>query len=67
MPIMRVGIDIVSARETIAQRLKRQAFSDDRDPSQFLKTKAMERVIKQFYIKPKKLKIIAGMLVLCVL
>jgi hypothetical protein len=42
-------IDVVSARESLTQRLRRSAFSDDRDPAQYLKTKAMERILKQFH------------------
>merc|ERR1711924_80102 len=47
--LKELNIEIASARESIAHRIRRQAFSDDRDPSQYLKTKAMERVIKKFY------------------
>lgn len=47
--LRELKIDIVSARESITQRIKRCAFSDDRNPSQYLKTRAMEHVIKKFY------------------
>jgi hypothetical protein len=47
--LKELKIEVVSARESLPQRLRRQAFSDDRDPSQYLKTKAMDRLIKQFY------------------
>jgi hypothetical protein len=47
--IKELKIEIVCAREAVPYRVKRAAFMDDRDPSQFLKTKAMENVIKRFY------------------
>lgn len=47
--IEELGIKVVSARASLPRRLLRSAFADARDPSQFLKTKAMKRVIKQFY------------------
>jgi len=47
--LKELQIDVVSARESLAQRLRRSAFSDDRDPAQFIKMKAMDQVIKQFY------------------
>jgi hypothetical protein len=52
--LLKLEIDVVSARESRRQRLWRQAFSDDRDPSQFFKTKAMEKVIKQFHKTPSR-------------
>jgi hypothetical protein len=42
-------IEIVSARESLSKWRLRSAFSDERDPSHFLKTKAMEKTIKRFY------------------
>lgn len=53
-------IQIASARESLARRLRRQAFSDDRDPSQYLKTKAMEGVIKQFYKSGSRSSLTSG-------
>jgi hypothetical protein len=47
--LQALQIEVVSARESFVQRLRRSACSDDRDPNQYLKTKAMQRVIKQFY------------------
>lgn len=47
--LQELQIEVVSARESFVQRLRRSACSDDRDPNQYLKTKAMQRVIKQFY------------------
>jgi len=47
--LKELQIEIVSARDSLIQRIRRGAFSDDRDPSQYLKTKAMQRLIKQFY------------------
>jgi len=47
--LQELQIEVVSARESFVQRLRRSAFSDDRDPNQYLKTKAMQRIIKQFY------------------
>jgi len=42
-------IEVVSARESMTQRIKRCAYNNDRDPSHYLKTQAMERIIKRFY------------------
>jgi len=50
--LKELKIEVVCARESTTQRLRRLAFSDDRNPSQYLKTKAMERVIKNFYKAP---------------
>jgi len=54
-PILKeLGIEVVSARESCSQRWLRNACCDDRDPSQYLKTKAMKRVIKKFYNDKKR-------------
>jgi len=50
--LKELKIEIVCARESMTQRLNRLASSDDRNPSQYLKTKAMERIIKSFYKAP---------------
>lgn len=47
--LAELKIEIISARESLPQRLRRSALSDDRDPSQYLKFKAMEKAVKQFY------------------
>jgi hypothetical protein len=46
-----LGIDTVLAREDATRNTKLQAHGDCRDPSQFLKTKAMKRTINKFYKK----------------
>jgi len=47
--LKELDIEVVSARERCASWLLRFAISDDRDPSQYLKTKAMKRVIKKTF------------------
>jgi len=49
--LFELQIEVVSARATLGKHLLRSAFSDNRDPSQFSKMKAMERVINKFYKK----------------
>lgn len=53
-------IEIISARESMPQRILRSAFSDDRDPAQYLKTQAMENVIKRFYKSSGTMRRIVG-------
>jgi len=52
--LKELKIEVVSARERCARWLLRFAISDDRDPSQYLKTKAMKRVIKKTFGGPSK-------------
>jgi hypothetical protein len=49
MVLKQHGIEVVSARASNKKKLAREAFGDCRDPSQYLKKKAMLRVVKQFY------------------
>lgn len=51
--LKELEIEVISAKDSTTQRSRRIACCDDRNPSQFFKTKAMERVIKEFY-KPKE-------------
>lgn len=46
--IKELGIEIICARQALAKRFWRSAFTNERNPSQFFKTKAMEIIIKQF-------------------
>lgn len=53
--LKELNITIVSARESQPRYLMRSA-SNDRDPSQYLKTQAMRRVTKRFYKQPHSWK-----------
>mmetsp|Transcript_120004 Transcript_120004/g.233651 ORF Transcript_120004/g.233651 Transcript_120004/m.233651 type:complete len:357 (-) Transcript_120004:131-1201(-) len=44
-----VGAQVVAARSGVPVDQQRQACSDDRDPSQYLKTRAMQRAVRDFY------------------
>uniref|UniRef100_A0A6U6WAB0 Uncharacterized protein n=1 Tax=Zooxanthella nutricula TaxID=1333877 RepID=A0A6U6WAB0_9DINO len=44
-----LDIPVVLAREGVPTPFKRQAFADCREPSQYLKRRAMARVIQDFY------------------
>jgi len=50
--LRELKIDIVSAQESLTDRMWRRARSDDREPSHYLKTRAMEHIIKKFYKSP---------------
>lgn len=52
--ILELQIPIVSARDNVSPRSMREACSDTRDPSQFLKKRAMKQVIRKFYCKDGK-------------
>mmetsp|Transcript_47788 Transcript_47788/g.75551 ORF Transcript_47788/g.75551 Transcript_47788/m.75551 type:complete len:172 (-) Transcript_47788:112-627(-) len=47
--LKELGIEVVSARTSITHQLHREAMGDCRDYSQYLKKKAMQRVVKRFY------------------
>jgi hypothetical protein len=44
-----LGIEVVAARSTLSRSARAAAFGECRDPSQFAKTCAMERVARRFY------------------
>jgi hypothetical protein len=43
------GAEVIEARSSLSQHGRHDAFADCRNPSQFAKTHAMERVIRKFY------------------
>jgi hypothetical protein len=49
--IQELSIKVVSARECPPRHLLRNAFRNNRDPSQYLKTKTMQDLTKRFYKK----------------
>jgi hypothetical protein len=53
--LAELGIEIVIARDFLTHRVKAQVASDGncRDMSQFLKTQAIDKVIKEFYNTPR--------------
>jgi hypothetical protein len=53
-------IDVICARTTTRQRL-REAMSEGREPSHYLKRKAMSRVIKTFYRDEQFLRRVVGL------
>lgn len=58
--LKELGIKVVSARESIPQRIMRCAYADDRDPSQYLKTRAMESVVKKVYTSKGGVRAVLG-------
>jgi len=49
-----VGAQVVTARSGVSKKQQRQACSNDRDPSQYLKTRAMQRAIRDFYSRGRR-------------
>jgi len=49
-----VGAQVVAARSGVPKKQQRQACSNDRDPSQYLKTRAMQRAIRDFYSRGRR-------------
>lgn len=47
--IQELRIPIVSSRANLSSHAKRAACSDERNPSHFLKARAMKRIIREFY------------------
>jgi len=52
--LQAVGAQVVAARCGVPVKQKRQACSNDRDPSQYLKTCAMQRAVRDFYTKGRR-------------
>lgn len=47
--LVELGIQVVSAREGVGRKRLREAFGDCREPTHYLKRRAMSRVIRDFY------------------